>query len=154
MGQIKQSSSSQARRLTRRAWTAAAVGGVVSVVALGGCGHPEEQSLCTVYADYRQTATAVANADASTATAAQVAEAVDATLRQVQHLSEVADYRYAEPIEALESSLQETSSVLDSVEPDSDYATWEPLVADSLDDARAQAARVDQAIRPSCPSGT
>jgi len=139
---------------TRRAGSAALVCGLAAVVALGGCGQPEEQSLCAVYADYRETVVAVESADASTATAVQVAEAVDATLLRVQHLGEVADYRYAEPIEALESSLQDASSVLDSVDPDADYATWQPLVEDSLEDARVQAARVNQAIQPSCPPAT
>ena len=154
MDKISGRTTLRARRPGRRAWSIALVCSLAAAVLLGGCGHPEEQSLCTVYADYARTVVSVSSVDATTATASQVAEAVDATLRQVQHLGEVSDYRYAEPIEALTTSLQDASSVLDSVEPDADYATWQPLVADSLDDARAQAARLDQAIRPSCPSGT
>lgn len=88
--------------------------------------------------------------DPTSATAADALEAVDDLRDAVVGLSANADGRYVEPIETLESSLDDLHRVLVTAPADAEYATWQPLVEESIDDASDAVARLDELVGSSC----
>jgi hypothetical protein len=127
-----------------------AVGSLGFVAAVAACGEPEEQSLCTVYAEFQETVRRVDEVDLDQVTAGEAADFAEDAIGTVRHLGDAADDRYADQIEQLETTLDDLLRVLASVDEDADAATWQPLVEDSVEDAQDAAARVSELIGPSC----
>jgi hypothetical protein len=133
---------------------AAAAIAVGVMAGLAGCGEQEERSLCAVYGSYRADIDALSGIDPSVATTEEVSAALDAAIGSVRQLSEVADARYVQHITDLEAALLDVQRVVDSQDVGEDPSTWMPLVEDSLEDATSAAARVSEAIDPSCEPGS
>ena len=133
-------------------------GVVAAVLALASvtsaCGDTDEVSLCPVYRQYLAVVGPVLDADPTAATAADAAQAVEDVLGAVRSLRAVTEGRYAAPVDELEATLDDLRRTLASVDGSADYATWQPLVEDSIDDALDAAARVDEEIGPGCSPGS
>lgn len=127
---------------------------LVLVATATACGDTEDASLCVVYGEYLSVVQPVLDADPTGATAAEAATAVEDVLASVRHLRAVTEGRYAAPVDALEATLDDLRRTLRSVDGDADYATWQPLVEDSIDDANDAAARVADEIGPVCAPGS
>lgn len=138
--------SSQA--VSRR--TTALVACAAVAVSLTACGDTEEQSLCPAYESFLATRDEIRAIDPVATSAADATSLVEDYLQQVVRLQEVADGRYGAELDALDSATNDVLSTLDSVQDDADYATWQPLIKDSLEDVQNASARVDEAIAPSC----
>lgn len=123
------------------------------VLAVAGCGDAEERSLCRVYDDYLGAKQAVDELQPVRATAGEVEAVVEDALGVVRNLGQVADSRYTAEILSLEAALEDVARTLDSIDEDAAYATWQPLIEDSVEDARRAAARVAELIEPSCQPG-
>lgn len=124
------------------------------VVVLPACGESEQSSLCPVYRQYLAVVQPVLDGDPTAATAADAAQAVDEVLGAVRSLREATEGRYAAPVDELEATLDDLRRTLASVDGSAEYATWQPLVEDSIDDALDAAARVDEEIGPGCSPGS
>lgn len=122
----------------------------VGMIGLAGCADVEEQSLCTVYAQFESDVANLAQVVVADGTAGEAADSVEAVLGQVRHLRAVADTRYADALEELERSVDDLLRVVESIDEDADAATWEPLVEDSAEDARFRASVVQDLIDPVC----
>jgi hypothetical protein len=133
-------------------WVRRVILGVASVgmVIASGCADVDEQSLCTVYADFQSAAADLQQVVVGDGTADEAADSVDAVLGQVRHLRAVADTRYADQLDELERSVDDLLRVVESIDEDADAATWEPLVEDSVENARFRAAAVQDVIDPVC----
>jgi len=132
----------------------ARVGGALAIALLAvgpvACGDLEDQSLCRVYEDFLVAREETAAVDPTAQTAAELTEIADTYLATVRQLREATDGRYVEAIDALEVAVTDVVRTLDSVDPDEPYATWAPLVDDSIDDATDAADRVEELIGPQC----
>lgn len=129
---------------------AAAVLSAVVPLAVASCGDTEEVSLCTVYANYRTTVQPVLDADPTAATSADAAAAVTDVLDAVRQLRQASDGRYAQAVDDLEAVVDDLRRTLDSAPADAEYAVWQPLVDDTIDDALAAHDRVVELIDPAC----
>lgn len=118
------------------------------------CGDTDQASLCPVYREYLTVLQPVLAADPTAATAADAAQAVDDVLGAVRSMREVTEGRYTAPVDQLEVTLDDLRRTLASVDGSAEYATWQPLVEDSIDDALDAAARVDEEIGPGCSPGS
>lgn len=114
------------------------------------CGDSDEQSLCVVYADFVTARAAVQAVDPTAQTAGQAAEIVEEYLDTVQQLRETADGRFRAAVDDLDAAVADGLRTLESVDDEADYATWAPLVEDSLEDAQDAAQRVEELINPQC----
>jgi hypothetical protein len=119
-------------------------------VALVACGDTEEQSLCPVYEEFLVARDKVAAVVPSAETAADLRGIAEAYLAKVRQLREAADGRYSDPIDALEVAVADVVRTLESIDADAPYATWAPLVEDSVEDARDAGDRVEELIGPEC----
>lgn len=128
-----------------------AFGVTVLLVVTAGCGDVEDQSLCTVYAQHLDERAAVQELDAESLTATEAAAVAEGYLESVRRLQEVADGRFSAPLASLEEAAADVLRTLESVPADADYATWAPLVEDSLDAAADAAVTVQDAFEPQCP---
>lgn len=130
------------------------VAALAVVLAGSACGNTDDASLCVTYGEYLTVVQPVLDADPTAASAAEATIAVEDVLASVRQLREVTEGRYAAPVEALEAALDDLRRTLASVDGEADYGTWEPLVADSIDDANDAAARVADEIDPVCRPGS
>lgn len=137
--------------LRRGAGTAVLVCGFVLITA---CGETEDASLCDAYQQYVVTLDRVLAADPTGATADAAADAVESVLDSVSQLSAAADSRFTAELSSLETSLDDLRATLESVEDSADYATWEPLVGDSLEDVVDEAFAITELIEPQCNPGS
>lgn len=136
----------------------AGVGGRTAFVAvvllaasgLAGCGDTEDASLCPTYTTYLSVVQPVLDADPTGATAQSASEAVQDVVGAVRQLREASDGRYAQGVDDLEMVLDDLARTLESVEDEADYATWAPLVDDTIEDAVAAHERLVELIDPAC----
>ena len=108
--------------------------------------------MCTAYQEWLNARAAVREIDPEAATASEAAELAETYLESVQRLDETADGRFATELDALDFAVRDVLLTLESVQADEDYATWAPLVEDSLEDAANAAVSVQDAIEPQCPT--
>ena len=127
-----------------------ALGAACLLTGLVACGDIEDSSLCTVWVRYEEAVASLEGLSLDGSTAGEAAERVEDVLGQVRHLDSVADTRYSQQLDELEESLDNLLRVLESVEEDADSATWEPLVEDSVEEARIDGAAVSELIEPAC----
>ena len=120
----------------------------LSVVPLG-CGDSEEQSLCEVYTEFLAARANVQGLEPTDLTAAAAADVADDYLSTVQRLRET-DTSNDAAVDDLEMWTQDLLRTLESVEDDADYATWAPLVEDTLEDVSKAADRVEELLKPQC----
>ncbi|MFK8024766.1 MAG: hypothetical protein AB8G26_12470 [Ilumatobacter sp.] len=125
-------------------WSAAIAG------LLSGCVDHSEQSLCISYAEYVVVADAVAATDTTGATASDASEAVEVLLGEVAQLRAVSESRYRAPIDELEELLDDLENTLDALVDDADYATWEPLVDETIADVGIADDRLRRVMNPAC----
>jgi hypothetical protein len=124
---------------------------VVAVLAvLAACGDTEDRSLCPVYQDFRDARAEVAAVDPTAETAADLTDIADRYLATVRQLREVADGRFTDAIDTLDAEVADVERTLAGVDPDARYATWAPLIDDSIADAGDAADRVEELIGPQC----
>jgi hypothetical protein len=116
----------------------------------GDGADPEEQDLCTVYAEYLETVDAIGQVDLDQLTAGEARELAENAVGSVRHLGAVADTRYGTQIDQLEAALDDLVRVLASIEEDADPSTWQPLVEEDVEDAQHAATRVSELIDPTC----
>jgi hypothetical protein len=129
---------------------ALAAGGLAVVAGTAACGDLEEQSLCTVFADYVSAVASIDEVDLEQVSAGEAEDFVDDLIGTVRHLGDAADDRYSDQIEQLETALEDLLRVLEGVDEDADASTWQPLVEDSVEDAEQASARVIELIDPTC----
>jgi hypothetical protein len=132
----------------RKTWWAPAVAALAVVVP--ACGEPEERSLCTVFADYLSAVASIDDVDLEQVTAREAEDFVEDLIGTVRHLGDVADDRYGDQIDQLETALDDLLRVLAPIDEDADVSTWQPLVEESVEDAEHASARVSELIDPSC----
>jgi hypothetical protein len=125
---------------------------LVSAVA-AGCGEQRESSFCEVYVSYLETVTPTLDADPTGVTAAEAEEAVEEAFDAARRVREVADSRYAAAVDALIELLDDLRRTLASFDDGEAYATWEPLVQDTIDDAVIAHERVVGLVGESCGTG-
>ena len=113
-----------------------------------GCGDAKDASL------YAVTLERVLAADPTAATAAAATNGVEDVLATVSQLGAAADGRYASELASLETSLDDLRATLESVEDTADYATWQPLVNDTMQDVVDEAVAVTELMEPQCSSGS
>jgi hypothetical protein len=140
---------SRVRGRTTRVVTLALVVGVLAVVAIG-CGEQEERSFCTVYDEWLDVKREISTLDPTEETAQEAEDVATEALDVTRRLREVEQDRYGDQLETLEDQLQDVVRTLASVPDDADYATWEPLVEESVEDAVDSAQRVQDLIDPTC----
>lgn len=128
----------------------ALVSGAVACALLAACGDAEESSLCTVYAHYLAVVQPVLDADPTAATAADATDAVTDVLAAVQQLRQASDGRYAQAVDDLETVVDDLRRTLESAPADAEYAVWQPLVDDTIEDALRAHDRVVELIDPVC----
>jgi hypothetical protein len=138
----------QRRRRPRRV-TALAV--VLVVMGTAACGDIEDESMCSVYGDFLDVRAELAEVDPEQETAADATELAEDYLDTVTRLQETADGRFGTELDRLESAVDDVLRTLDSLDDDADYATWAPLVEDSLENVADAAVSVEDAIEPQCP---
>jgi hypothetical protein len=139
--------------LGSRRWWGGPLSGVLAVVLLGAmvaCGDSEEQSLCPVYQDFLDARAEVAAVDPTAETAADLTDIADRYLATVRQLRETADGRFSDAIDTLEAEVADVERTLAGVDPDARYATWAPLIDDSIADAGDAADQVEELIGPQC----
>jgi len=128
--------------------------GIVIAVALSStvaaCADPENQSLCTVYDRFQETAANLETVSLDGTNAGKAADRVEDLRGRVRHLDAVADTRYSDQLDQLEDALDNLLRVLESIPEDADPATWQPLVEDSADEARRESLVVIGLIEPAC----
>lgn len=117
---------------------------------LVACGDTEDASLCPSYAAYLSVVQPVLDADPTGATAQAASDAVEDVVGAVRQLREASDGRYAQGVDDLEAVLDDLARTLESVEDEADYATWAPLVDDTIEDAVAAHERLVELIDPAC----
>jgi len=138
-------------RRARRLLTAGLIG-VLIAAPLAACGESEEQSTCSVYAEFlvaREKIRAVIAGDPSTLDSI---DAVEDYLSVIQRLRET-DSRHSQAIDELEVAVQDglrTLESFDDADDDAQYSTWAPLVADDLEQAAKTADRVVELLTPDC----
>lgn len=123
---------------------------MLAVVWLVGCADAEERSLCTTFERFQESATSLQHVSLDGDTAGEAADSVEAVLGEVRNLDAVADTRYSSQIDRLEESLDDLLRTLESIQEDAESDTWEPLVADSVEDAQHSASVVTELIVPVC----
>jgi hypothetical protein len=144
-------STSERFDVSRKARLVLAAGGLAVVPGVAACGDIEEQSLCTVFADYVSAIASIPDeVDLEQVTAGEAEEFVEDLIGTVQHLGDVADDRYTDPILQLETALEDLLRVLAPIDDDADVSTWQPLVEDSVEDAEELSAQVIELIDPTC----
>ena len=132
----------------RRVFLASAA--LVVTGALAACGDTEDASLCPAYAAYLSVVQPVLDADPTGATAQSASDTVEDVIGAVRQLREASDGRYAQGVDDLETVLGDLARTLESVEDEADYATWAPLVDDTIEDAVAAHERLVELIDPAC----
>lgn len=115
-----------------------------------GCADEEETSLCAVYEDLLAARDTAESVDPTAGTAGEIEVLVEDYRDQVRRLREVADHRYVAAIDALDVAVSDVLLTLASLQDSADYATWAPLLEDSLEEAAAAAAVVSDRIDPAC----
>jgi hypothetical protein len=129
--------------------------GLVAVAAIAwlvGCADPEERSMCTAFERLQASADSLQEVSLDGATAGEAADSVEDVLGEVRNLDAVADTRYSSQIDRLEETLDDLLRTLESIQDDAESDTWEPLVADSVEDAQHAASVVTELIVPVCES--
>lgn len=121
---------------------------------LVACGDAEDASLCDSYQLYAATLGRVLAADPTAATAAAATNGVEDVLATVSQLRAATDGRYAGELGELETSLDDLRATLESVEDTADYATWQPLVNDTMQDVVDQAVAITELMEPQCNPGS
>jgi hypothetical protein len=117
------------------------------------CGDQAERSLCAVYADLLATEADVGEIDptvVSASTAGRAADVAEEYVSAVRRLRAAGDDRYRSAIDDLLTAARDVELTLSSVDAEADFATWSPLVAEDLEDARRAADRVHALIGPQC----
>lgn len=127
-----------------------ALGVTCLIAGLVACGDIEDQSLCTVWANYEDAVASLEGLSIQGGTAGEAEALVEDVRGEVRHLDAVADTRYGQQLDELEESLDNLLRVLASVDDDADPSIWEPLVEDSVEDVRYDAAVVSELIEPAC----
>jgi hypothetical protein len=117
---------------------------------LSACGDTEDASLCPSYSAYLTVVQPVLDADPTGATSQSASDAVADVVGAVRQLREGSDGRYARGVDDLETVLDDLARTLQSVEDEADYATWAPLVDDTIEDALAAHERLVDLIDPAC----
>lgn len=135
-------------RRGRRLLAVAAIGPVL----LAACGELAERSLCTSYEQFLVSREVIRSVDAESATAAEATEEIEAFQSSISQLRENTDGRFRSAVDDLDAAVSDVLRTLDGVDPDEDYSTWAPLVADDLETAREAAAYVAELIAPQCAS--
>jgi hypothetical protein len=125
---------------------------VAAIAWLVGCADPEERSLCTAFDRFQEAAASLQEVSLDGATAGEAADAVEDVLGEVRNLDAVADTRYSSQINRLEESLNDLLRTLESIQDDAESDTWEPLVAEDVEDAQHAASVVTEVIIPVCES--
>jgi hypothetical protein len=123
---------------------------LLAVSGLAGCGDTEDASLCPSYTAYLSVVQPVLDADPTGATAQSASDALEDVIGAVRQLREASDGRYARGVDDLETVLDDLARTLESVEDEADYATWAPLVDDTIEDAVAAHERLVELIDPVC----
>ena len=113
------------------------------------CADPKDSSLCTNFDQMVASAESV-RADVDGDTAGEFSDQLEAVLQHVTALQELADGRYTAELDSFEQTLDDLIRTLDSVQEDAEFDTWAPLIEDSVEDVDAAAARLVEAIEPSC----
>ena len=114
------------------------------------CGDTTDASMCDAYQRYIATLEPILEREPTGATAATATKAVEEVLASVQQLRAAADSRYADELNTLETSLDDLRATLESVEDTADYATWSPLVNDTVQDVVDAAVTVNERMAPEC----
>jgi hypothetical protein len=122
--------------------------------ALAACGDTKDASMCDAYQRYVATLQPALAADPTGATAATATNAVEQVLASVQQLRDTADGLHSDELSRLETSLDDLRATLDSVDDTADYATWAPLVADTMQDVVDATVTVNELIDPECAPGS
>lgn len=129
---------------------AAPVLGLALLAGMAACADPEDQALCPAYERFLDAATTLESVSLDGSTAGEAADRVEVVLGEVRHLDSVADTRYGDQLDQLETALDDLLRTLESVQEDADAATWQPLVEDSVEDARHSSLVVTELIDPVC----
>jgi hypothetical protein len=125
---------------------------VVAIAVLVACADPEERSMCTAFDRFQESADSLQEVSLDGATAGEAADAVEDVLGEVRNLDAAADTRYSSQIDRLEETVDDLLRTLESIQDDAESDTWEPLVADSVEDAQHAASVVTELIVPVCES--
>lgn len=129
---------------------AAAACVVIGGSTLAACGDPEDVSLCVAYAEYLAVVEPVLTADPTGATAGEAFDAVDDLLAEATQLAAVANGQYHDLAADVVQALTDLELTLAGAPSDADYATWEPLVADSIEVATDAHERLSDALDTEC----
>ena len=135
---------------TSRAAAAVALAAAAWLNASCGSDTAEKRSLCSSFEQLVITGAAIRASDVSDLTAGEASDLAEAYQQRVTQVQEVADGRYGAELDALEQTVDDLVRTLSSIQDDADFATWAPLVEDSLEDVSTASRRVEQAIEPSC----
>lgn len=121
---------------------------ISAVIVPTACGNIEEQSLCPAYAIYlTEVSAALESPVTDAATALTSIDKVRASLSQLRTAS---DSRFVTAIDDLDETINDMQLTLESVESQTDYATWAPLVEDTRLDARDAQLRLSNLLDPQC----
>jgi hypothetical protein len=123
---------------------------IAAVVGCSSCGNNSNTALCTSYEQYLGRADAILATDATTVSPPEARDAVASLVDELDQLRSVSDGRYWATIDDLLVRVGDIGQVLASAPDDAEYETWEPLVADSLDDAIDSEVRLREVIDPVC----
>jgi hypothetical protein len=125
-----------------------------AAIVPAACGDPKDASLCTAFAEWVDARAAINAIDPTSQSATTEIEAVEDYLASVRRLRQVADDRYEQQIENLETAANDVLLTLESVQDDADYSTWGPLVEDDIELATDAADELHATIEPSCNPDT
>jgi hypothetical protein len=134
-------------------WRAGLSALAIMTVAVG-CASNDDQALCPAYDEYLTVFDEIAAANPTGATAADVVDAAELVLDELAQLRSVADGRYSAQIDQLDEAVDNLRRTLASLPDDGGYATWEPLVNDTIIEIENADDRLRSAIDPVCVDRT
>ena len=135
-------------RRGRRLFAVAAIGPLL----LAACGEFAERSLCASYEQFLVSREVIRSVDAESETAAEAIAEIEEFQSSVAQLRENSDGRFRSAVDDLDVAVSNVLRTLEGVDPDEDYSTWAPLVADDVETAQEAAAYVAELIAPQCAS--
>jgi HAMP domain-containing protein len=117
---------------------------------LTACGESAERSLCASYEQFLEAGEVIRSVDPESETAAEAIDEIEEFQSSVAQLRETTDGRFRSAVDDLDAAVADVLRTLQGVDPDEDYSTWAPLVADDVETAQAAAAYVVELIAPQC----